>query len=86
MKTLNKWTRILHRWLVLPFVLDILVLIGDSFFQSIGFQLPGWLSGVALALLLTLLLTGLYLWVQHYAARWRQRRRINRKLAGTTGE
>lgn len=86
MRTLNKWIRILHRWLSLPFVLFILVLIGDSLSPSKGFQLPGWLTGVGLALLIALLLTGLYMWVQHYAARWRQKRRINQKLAGPTGD
>lgn len=86
MRALNKWTRFLHRWLVGPFVLIILVIVGGSFSQSDSFQLPGWLNGVAFGLLLALFLTGLYLWLLHYVARWRQARRSKRKLAGATGD
>lgn len=78
MAQVNKWLRKIHRWLVVPFTLAAVVLIVDSLRQSGGDPLPGWLTAVIVGSLLALFLTGLYLWVQHYGARWRRSRRIGR--------
>ena len=78
MAPVNKWLRKTYRWLVVPFALGAVVLIVSSFGQGEGFRLPGWLTAVVVGSLLALFLTGLYLWVQYYGARWRRSRRIGR--------
>lgn len=75
MNTLNKWIRKTHRWLGLPFMFAFVVLVVSSLSQGDAFQLPGWLAGAAIASLLGLLLTGLYMSVQHYRVRWQRARR-----------
>ena len=75
MNTLNKWIRKTHRWLGLPFMLAFVVLVVSSLSQGDAFQLPGWLAGAAIASLLGLLLTGVYMFVQHYWVRWQRARR-----------
>lgn len=78
MHTLNKWIRKLHRWLSLPFVLAFAVVVVSSIPQGEAFQLAGWLTVVAIGSLLGLLLTGLYMFVQHYGGRWQRTRRSSR--------
>jgi hypothetical protein len=78
MNTLNKWTRKIHRWLGLPFVLAFIVIIVSGIRQGEAFQLAGWLTVVAIGSLLGLLLTGLYMFVQHYWGRWQRARRSSR--------
>ena len=75
MNTLNKWNRKIHRWLGLPFLLALAVVIVSSLRQGEAFQLPAWLSAAAIGSLLGLLLTGLYMFVQHDWARWQRARR-----------
>jgi Mn2+/Fe2+ NRAMP family transporter len=74
MHTLNKWIRQLHRWLVIPFLLAILVLVTSSIRGGEEFKLPVWLSVIAIGSLLSLLLTGLYMFAQHYLTKWRRTR------------
>jgi uncharacterized iron-regulated membrane protein len=81
MNALNKWNRKLHRWLGLPFMLAFIVLVVSGISQGDAFQLPGWLAAGAIGSLLGLLLTGLYMFVQHYWGRWQRSRRSSR----TTG-
>ena len=69
MTTLNKWLRQIHRWLVVPFIVAIMVLIIGGISQGESFKLPGWLTVMAIGSLLLLLTTGLYMFVQHYWAR-----------------
>jgi len=67
----NKWVRQTHRWLSIAFTVGVI-------FNTIAVVLKkyaawmGLLAGVPLALLL---LTGLYLFVLPYAAKWRSGRR-----------
>lgn len=72
MHTLNKWTRQLHRWLVIPLVLAASALIIGGFTGGEGFEQPAWLNITALVSLLSLVFTGLYMFVQHYWAKWRR--------------
>ncbi len=78
MRILNKWFRIIHRWLVIPFIVIVGVLIVGSISGGESFQMPGWLSTMAIGSLLALLLTGLYLFVHHYWVRWRRAGSIKR--------
>ena len=82
MSTLNKWNRKIHRWLGLPLVLAFVVIIVNSIRQGEAFQLSGWLTVVAIGSLLGLLLTGTYMFVQHYWGRWQRARRSSRTAAG----
>ena len=74
MHTLSKWIRQLHRWLVTPFLLAILVVVTGSIWGGEAFKLPGWLSIIAIGSLLSLLLTGVYMFAQHYWTKWRRTR------------
>ena len=72
MRTLNKWIRQIHRWLVMPLLLAILVVVIGSIRGGEAFQSPAWLTIIAIGSLLSLGLTGLYMFAQHY---WARRRR-----------
>lgn len=71
-KFLNKSMRKFHRWLALPFlVLFLLVLVGRD-------TPLGWVAQRSQQILmLTLLITGLYLFLLPYWARWRKRAKGN---------
>jgi hypothetical protein len=51
------------------------LLLAGMILNGAGFQLAGWINAIALGSLLLLFLTGLYLFVQHYLARWQRSRR-----------
>lgn len=73
MHTLNKWVRQLHRWLAMPLVLSASVLIiGPLITGSEASEAPAWLNLTAALSLLSLVLTGVYMFVQHYWAKWRR--------------
>jgi hypothetical protein len=64
---LTKWVRQVHRWVSVAFMLAAVVNI-----IAMGGEKPAlWVGLLALVPLAFLLLTGLYLFVQPYAARWR---------------
>ena len=64
----NSWIRQIHRWLSIAFVVSILVT-----FVALAQKPPlVWVSYVPLAPLALLAVTGLYLFVLPYAARWRR--------------
>ena len=69
----NKWVRQLHRWLSVAFTLAVI-----ANFVVLGLgqaEYPAWLGFLTLLPLALLMLTGLYLFVLPYAAKWRGRRR-----------
>ena len=67
----NKWIRQTHRWLAIAFTLAVIVT-----FVALAQKEPVvWVSYLPLAPLALLQLTGLYLFVLPYAARWRSGRR-----------
>lgn len=66
----NKWVRQLHRWLSIAFTVAVIVNI-----VALGQEEPAvWVGLLALLPLALLLLTGIYLFVLPYAARWRSGR------------
>ena len=66
----NKWLRQIHRWLSIIFTVSVIVT-----FIGLAQKNPVvWVSYVPLLPLALLLLTGLYLFVQPYASKWRSRR------------
>lgn len=70
----NKWMRQTHRWTSVVFTLAVIVTF-IAVATGKGKQPPPWITYSALPPLFLLLLTGLYLFVLPYAARWRSARR-----------
>ena len=80
-KFLNKWLRKTHRWLSLPMVIIvpiaiIIKLAGSD--PSIVF--PPQLEKLQEILLLTLVLTGIYLYFIPYIAKWQRKQRQRVKV------
>lgn len=73
MNVLSKWIRIVHRWLAIPFVLMAIAAIfstpsGDNASS------PSWLIVLLILSLLSLLVTGLVMFAQHYLRKMRRAR------------
>jgi hypothetical protein len=69
----NNWIRQTHRWLSVAFTLAVIATT-----IALAQEKPVvWVSYVPLLPLALLFFTGLYLFVLHYAARWRGARRID---------
>jgi len=66
----NKWIRQIHRWLSLAQLAAIII----NFFAVIERKYTNTLGLLAVAPFALLMLTGLYLFVLPYAARWRSGR------------
>jgi len=67
----NHWVRQTHRWLAIVFTVSVIVT-----FVALKQEKPlVWVSYVPLFPLALLAVTGLYLFVLPYAARWRSGRR-----------
>ena len=68
----NHWIRQIHRWLSIAFTATVIA----NFVQLSqgGGNPPNWITYSPLVPLTFLLLTGLYMFVLPYAARWRGRR------------
>ncbi|HEX5377211.1 MAG TPA: hypothetical protein VFW47_01480 [Phenylobacterium sp.] len=67
----NNWLRQAHRWLSIAFTLAVAV----NVIALMQKKQAVWVGLLALAPLVLLLLSGLYLFVLPYAARWRVARR-----------
>ncbi len=69
----NHWMRQIHRWMSMAFTVAVI-----ATFVALSREEPVvWVSYVPLLPLALLLLTGLYLFVLPYAARWRGGRRLD---------
>jgi len=68
----NAWVRQIHRWVSIIFVA---VVMGIFIAQGVGKQPAKWVYLSPLLPLAFLALTGLYLFVLPYAAKWRSKRR-----------
>ena len=67
---MSKWIRQIHRWLALAFTLSVIATT-----VALAQATPIiWMSYVPLLPLALLTLTGLYMFVVHYAAKWRSGR------------
>ncbi len=65
----HEWIRQTHRWTSIAFTLAVIL---NFVALGLGSQAV-WVGFLALAPLFVLLFTGLYLFVQPYATRWRRR-------------
>jgi len=63
----NTWIRQLHRWLSIAFTVAVIV----NVVALVQKEQAVWIGLLALLPLAVLLVTGLYLFVQPYAAKWR---------------
>jgi hypothetical protein len=63
----NTWIRQLHRWLSIAFTVAVIV----NVVALVQKEQAVWVGLLALLPLAVLLVTGLYLFVQPYAAKWR---------------
>lgn len=68
----NSWIRQIHRWLSIAFTLTVIA--NFIALARSGATPPAWITYAPLFPLALLLLTGLYMFVLPYAARWRGRR------------
>ena len=80
MTFINKWIRRIHRWLVLPFTLAVVVLIIGSLTEGETYKTPEWLGLIGIFSILLLALTGVYMFVQHYWSTWRRKVRTASNL------
>ena len=69
----NKWIRQTHRWASIAFTLTVITNF-VALAKTGGAMPPPWITYSPLIPLALLLLTGLYLFVLPYAARWRRKR------------
>jgi ascorbate-specific PTS system EIIC-type component UlaA len=70
----NKWIRLIHRWLSVALTVGMIVNLVAVLLHRYTNTL-GLLAVLPLALLF---LTGEYMYVAHYAAKWRSTRRVTR--------
>ncbi len=63
----NTWIRQLHRWLSIAFTVAVIV----NVVALVQKEQAVWIGLLALLPLAVLLVTGLYLFVQPYASKWR---------------
>jgi membrane protein CcdC involved in cytochrome C biogenesis len=70
---MNKWIRQTHRWVSIAFTLAVIVNIIALARQ----EQAVWVGLLALFPLILLLLTGLYMFVLPYAAKWRSGRQTD---------
>ncbi|MBI5566279.1 MAG: hypothetical protein HY870_15380 [Chloroflexi bacterium] len=73
MNTVSKWIRIVHRWLVIPFVLMAITAIFSTA-SGDNTSSPPWMIVMLILSLLSLLVTGLYMFAQHYLRKARRAR------------
>jgi len=67
---LNTWVRQIHRWLSIAFTVAVII----NIVALVQKEPAVWVGLLALLPLALLLLTGLYLFVLPYAAKWRSAR------------
>ena len=67
----DKWVRQLHRWLAVIFTVIVIAIFG---LQGFGVTPAEWIYLTPLAPLFLLMLSGAYLFVLPYAAKWRRAR------------
>jgi len=76
MKSLNKWTRKLHRWVAVPTFLTIPLMLFARFTHGAYLQLPPSFEMVQSLMILFLAITGAYLYFVPYLAKRRRNQRV----------
>jgi len=74
-KFLSKWLRKIHRWLAVPTAILIPLAVILKFTSKAGTRLPPQLEQIQSLLMLTLALSGAYLFLLPYIVKWTRKRR-----------
>ena len=74
-KHLNKWLRRIHRWIAVPTAILIPIAVILKFGGGASPSFPLQLERVQSLLMLTLALSGAYLFLIPYISRWKRKRR-----------
>ena len=80
-KFLNKWTRIFHRWIALPTLIFIPIAVVAKFTGDTAEHLPIQLEQFQSIFMLLLAISGAYMYLIPYMAKWQRNRRQKAKLA-----
>jgi hypothetical protein len=74
-KFFNKWTRIFHRWIAIPTIIIIPIAVIAKFTGDSAGHLPPQLEQFQSILMLLLVISGTYLYLIPYIAKWQRGRR-----------
>ena len=77
-KSFNKWLRIIHRWISVPTIILIPIAVYAKFSGGVKF-LPPQIDQVQSILILFLAISGAYLFLIPYIAKWGRSRRKKAK-------
>jgi hypothetical protein len=81
MSAVNKWIRIIHRWLSFIFLPTVITLLTLTITSGADFKLPVWLNLPVFGTLVLLFLTGAYLFLLHYLSKIRRNLRAKKAAA-----
>ena len=71
----NKWTRKFHRWIAIPTIIIIPLAVIAKFSGGGGEYLPPQIEQFQSILMLLLVISGTYLYLIPYIAKWQRKRR-----------
>ncbi len=83
-KFFNKWTRIIHRWFALPTLIIIPLAVFAKFSGSGEHLIPPQLEQIQSLLMLLLAISGAYLYLIPYLAKWSRNKRKKAKAPAVT--
>jgi len=83
MSTINQWIRKIHRWLAVPLMMTIIILVAGTVQQGENYISPDWLGALGIASILSLALTGLYMFLQHYLSKWKRASRSKKRITAS---
>ncbi|MBP7963486.1 MAG: hypothetical protein KBG20_13250 [Caldilineaceae bacterium] len=83
-KFFNKWTRIFHRWIAIPTIILIPIAVVAKFTGDTAEHLPPQLEQFQSILMLLLAISGTYLYLIPYIAKWQRNRRKKAGVAAKT--
>ena len=79
MSNFSKWVCNIHRWLAVPLVTALILTLIITIIQG---ATPDWVATFGIISILSLLITGLFMFVQHYLSRLRRARRNKKRELG----
>ncbi|MBT3390472.1 MAG: hypothetical protein HN413_08680 [Chloroflexi bacterium] len=83
-KFFNKWTRVFHRWIALPTLILIPLAVIAKFSGDGAVHLPPQLEQAQSILMLLLAISGAYLYLIPYLAKWARNKRKQVQPADNT--
>ena len=83
-KFFNEWTRIIHRWFALPTIILIPLAVIAKFTGDGAEHLPPQVEQIQSILMLLLAISGAYLYLIPYIAKWTRNKRKKANAAAVT--